>query len=309
MSTTKKQYATKIPEQKKIELNATLERLEQGVRNVFTSDKYLEYLRFFAKMHNYSFNNTILILSQLPTASMCASYQTWKSLKCPVKRGQKGLQILVPVPYKQEKLISCKDKNGQPVRNADGTEQKETLYIDRVSFHIGKVFDISQTDGELPNLSTELTGSQEGFAQALGELMKHSDIPIAYDNDLFGSTTNGYYHLEENRIALRPAISINQCMKTLIHEKAHSLLHRKDGSHYTRNEAEVQAESIAFVVSEIIGLDTSDYSFGYVASWSSGKELKELQQSLSLIEKTSREILTWITDNCSLSIPDNKLTV
>lgn len=302
MSTNRKQYAKKTQEELKLELDETLSRLEQGVRNVFTSDKYLEYLRFFAKMHNYSFNNTILILSQLPTASLCASYQTWKSLKCPVKKGQKGLSILVPIPYKQERLVSCTDGNGHVLYNADGSEKTEKVYIDRLFFRIGKVFDISQCDGELPTLSNELTGSQDCFAQALTELMQNSDIPIAYDNSLSGSSTNGYYHIEEHRIALRCGMSTNQCMKTLIHEKAHSLLHGKDGNHYTRNEAEVQAESIAFVVSEILGLDTSSYSFGYIASWSSGKELKELQQSLSVIEKTSKEILTWITNNSSLSI-------
>lgn len=308
MSTTKSKYA-KSAEQKKFELDETLKRLEQGVRDVFTSENYLEYLRFFAKMHNYSFNNTILILSQLPTASFCASYQTWKSLKCPVKKGQKGLSILVPIPYKQEQSVTCKDKNGQTIYNSDGSKQTEKIYVERICFRIGKVFDISQTAGELPTLAHELYGNNDGFAKAITELMENPDIVIAYDNDLIGTNTNGYYHVAEHRIALKSGMSINQTMKTLIHERAHSILHTKDGNHYTRNEAEVQAESTAFVVSEVLGLDTSDYSFGYIAGWSNGKDLKELQQSLSIIEKTSREILTWITDNCSLSIPNMKLTV
>lgn len=308
MSTTKSKYA-KSAEQIKIELDETLKRLEQGVRDVFTSENYLEYLRFFAKMHNYSFNNTILILSQLPTASFCASYQTWKSLKCPVKKGQKGLSILVPIPYKQEQTVACKDKNGQTIYNSDGSKQTEKIYVERICFRIGKVFDISQTAGELPTLAHELYGNNDGFAKAITELMQNPDIVIDYDNDLIGTNTNGYYHVAEHRIALKSGMSINQTMKTLIHERAHSILHTKDGNHYTRNEAEVQAESTAFVVSEVLGLDTSDYSFGYIAGWSNGKDLKELQQSLSIIEKTSREILTWITDNCSLSIPNMKLTV
>lgn len=285
------------------EINQTLARLQTGVKDVFTSENYRHYLKFFAKMHNYSFNNTILILSQLPSASYCASYQTWKSLQCPVRKGEKGLKVLVPIPYKQETLVDCKDKNGHIIRNNDGTAKKEKIYVDRISFKLGNVFDISQVDGDVPSLTTELKGTNRGFAKALKELMQNSDIPIAYDNDLIGTDTNGYYHVTENRIALRSGMSINQCMKTLIHEKAHSILHNGNGAKYTRNEAEVQAESIAFVVSEILGLQTDSYSFGYIAGWSRDKELRELQHSINIIDKTSRKILKWIEENSSLSIP------
>lgn len=293
---------TKSREELQQEINLTLARLQQGVQDVFSSNNYKHYLQFFAKMHNYSFNNTILILSQLPTASLCASYQTWKSVKCPVRRGQTGIKILVPVPYKTEMLVDCKDPQGNIVFNADGTPRQQKVFVERTAFRLGNVFDISQVDGDVPSLTQELKGTKEGFAKALNELMTNSDIPIVYDTDLYGTGTNGYYHVKENRIALRSGMSVNQCMKTLIHEKAHSLLHNGKGAKYSRNEAEVQAESIAYVVSEVLGLDTSDYSFGYIASWSKNKELIELQHSISVIDKTSKEILKWIADNSSLTI-------
>lgn len=297
-----KTKTSKSREQIQAEINLTLERLQQGVKDVFTSDNYKNYLQFFAKMHNYSFNNTILILSQLPTASLCASFQTWKSLKCPVKKGETGIKILVPIPYKQELLMDCKDQQGNVILNADGTKQKEKVYVERTTFRLGHVFDVSQVTGEIPSLSHELEGTTKGFSKAIKELMANSDVPITFDNTLSGTSTNGYYHVTEHRIALKRGMSANQTMKTLIHEKAHSLLHNGNGAKYSRNEAEVQAESIAFVVSEILGLDTSDYSFGYIASWSGGKELNELQQSVAIIDKTSREILKWIDENSSLSI-------
>ncbi len=284
------------------EINLTLARLQQGVQDVFTSENYRNYLQFFARTHNYSFNNTILILSQLPTASLCASFQTWKSLKCPVKRGETGIKILVPIPYRTEMLIDCKDQQGNTLINADGTVQQQRVYVERTAFRLGNVFDVSQVNGEIPSLSHELTGTNKGFAKAIKELMANSDIPIAYDKSLADTGSNGYYHITEHRIALRCGMSANQTMKTLIHEKAHSLLHNGTGIKYSRNEAEVQAESIAFVVSEVLGLDTSEYSFGYIASWSKCRELNELQQSITIIDKTSREILKWIGDNCSLSI-------
>lgn len=299
----------KSKEQLQNEINQTLAKLQEGVKDVFTSENYEHYLKFFARMHNYSFNNTILILSQLPTASLCASYPTWKSLKCPVKKGEKGLKILVPIPYRQEMLCECKDEEGHILRNNDGTIKHEKVYVERIAFRLGNVFDVSQTDGQIPSLTTELKGNNKALAKAIKELIQNSDVPIDYDDKLIGTSTNGYYHVTEQRIALKSGMPINQCFKTLIHEKAHSLLHNGTGNKYTRNEAEVQAESIAFVVSEILGLDTSDYSFGYIASWSDGKELSELQQSIVVIDKTSKEILKWICDNSSLSIPTNKLKV
>lgn len=302
-NTVGKNYRQKSREELQNEINLTLEKLQNGVKEVFTSENYRHYLSFFAKMHNYSFSNTILILSQLPTASLCASFQTWASLKCHINKGEKGLKILVPIPYRKETLVECRDTQGNTIINPDGTPKRETVYVECLSFRLGNVFDISQTDGKLPTLTKELDGNNADFETALQELMKNSDIPISYDENLVGTSTNGYYHLNEHRIALRNGMSINQTIKTLIHEKAHSLLHTKNVTNYTRCEAEVQAESIAFVVCEILGLDTSDYSFGYVASWSQNKELQELQQSIAVIDKTSKEILKWITDNSSLTIP------
>lgn len=294
---TQKTYVKKSKEERQLELSKTLQLLEKGVQDVFTSDRYLQYLKFYSRMHNYSFNNTILILSQFPEASFVASYATFKSMHINVKKGSKALKVLVPIPYKKEILKT----------NKDNPEESELIEINKIYFRLGNVFDISMTDGSVPSLVTELTDNPKELEKAISMLMQNNSIPTEFDENLVGTSTNGYYHITDDKICIKPNMSLLQTFKTLIHEKAHSILHRKDCEKYSRNECEVQAESIAFCTCEALGLDTSDYSFGYVASWSQGKELRELQNSLSIIEKTTKEILKWVTENSSLSIPDNRL--
>lgn len=287
----KDKFKKKTNEERKVELTTALQKLEDGVVDMFTSDRYKEYLRFFSKMHNYSFNNTILILSQYPQASRVASFQTWKSLHISVKKGEKAIKVLVPIPYHKE-IVNV---------NADNPEDKEIVKIDKLYFKLGNVFDIGQTDGELPSLSNELLDNPEELTKAIPILMRCNSIPTEFEESLRWDSANGYYHVVDNRIAIKPDMPSAQTFKTLIHEKAHSILHTKD-TKYSRNEAEVQAESIAYIVSNALGLDTSEYSFGYIAGWSKNKDIAELKQSLALIEQTSKSILKWITDNTELQL-------
>lgn len=287
----KDKFKKKTNEERKVELTTALQRLEDGVVDMFTSDRYKEYLRFFSQMHNYSFNNTILILSQYPQASRVASFQTWKSLHISVKKGEKAIKVLVPIPYHKE-IVNV---------NADNPEDKEIVKIDKLYFKLGNVFDIGQTDGELPSLSNELLDNPEELTRAIPILMRCNSIPTEFEESLRWNSANGYYHVVDNRIAIKPDMPSSQTFKTLIHEKAHSILHTKD-TKYSRNEAEVQAESIAYIVSNALGLDTSEYSFGYIAGWSKNKDIAELKQSLALIEQTSKSILKWITDNTELQL-------
>lgn len=300
MTNTKKQYQSKTKEERKAELQNTLEQLEAGVKAVFTSEHYQNYLTFFAKCHDYSFNNVALILAQMPTATLCNSFQTWKSMKMPVKKGEKGIKILVPIPYRQEKLIDCKDSQGQAILNNDGSVKQETAYIDRISFRVGHVFDVSQVDGELPKLTESLKGNPPQLAKAVKQWIKTSPIPIAYDNTLDNTETYGYYHITEKRIALKKNDNL-QVFKTLCHEYAHYLMHGADRAKYTRNEREVQAESVAYICCAALGLDVSSYSFNYIASYSNNREVTELRNSLKLIEQTSKTILKFITDNTCLT--------
>lgn len=271
-------YMTKSKEDKQREMNTIIKTLEDGVRDVFSSEKYKRYLEFCGKFHHYSFNNIMLILIQCPNAQMCASYTTWKSLKMQVRKGEKGIKILCPIPYSYKK-------------KGDADEDENTL-LSGVCFKIGHVFDISQVDGDMPSLADELTDNPENLNDIIDKLINSSPVPITYDYSLHKEIGNGYYDLENKSIALRAGMSSLQTLKTLIHEIAHSILH--NDINYSDRKAEVEAESIAFVVCSALCLDTSDYSFEYIASWSSGRELKELKASLSVIEEISKEILILV---------------
>jgi len=281
---------TKTKKKKSLEMKNILETLENGIRDVFNSEKYKNYLDFCSKFHNYSFNNIILILSQCPNAKMWASYATWKSLKMPVRKGEKGIRILVPIPFNYEKK-----------KDSDDEDEEETIIVKGVRFKVGHVFDVSQVEGEIPELVDDLNLNPEYLDLIIDELIQNSTVPISYDPFLKKGDSNGYYNPITDAIALRKNMSSLQTFKTLIHETAHSILHNKNCKDYSRRECEVQAESVAYVVSATLGIDVSDYSFGYIASWSEGKDLKELRSSLSVIEKTSKEIIDWITRTTNLN--------
>ena len=212
---------------------------------------------------------------QYPNAQMCASYTTWKKLKMQVRKGERGIKILCPIPYYYKKK-----------ENTDESEEEKV--ISAVGFKIGHVFDISQVDGEVPMLAEELTANPDNLNDLIDKVIASSPVPVIYDNKITKNDGNGYYDMKTKTIALRAGMGSLQTFKTLIHEIAHSIMHNEK---YPDRKAEVEAESVAFVVCSALGLDTSDYSFEYIAAWSSSKELKELRNSLILIERTSRQIL------------------
>ena len=285
-------------------LKEITDRLEQGITELFDSERYKEYLQVMSKFHNYSFNNTLLIAMQKPDASYIAGFNAWKNnFGRNVMRGEKGIRILAPSPYKIRQEVEKKDpQTGKTVIGADGKPVMETKEIQIPAYKVVAVFDVSQTEGrELPSLSTnELTGDVEQYEDFFAALEKTSPVPMGFEK--IEGTAHGYYHLEEKRIAIDEGMSELQNLKTAIHEIAHAKLHDIDlnapqegqPDRPDRRTREVQAESIAYTVCQHYGLDTSDYSFGYVAGWSSGRELAELKSSLETIRATAAEIINSI---------------
>ena len=277
------------------------DRLEAGIQALFESEQYKAYLTAMSKFHNYSFNNTLLIAMQKPDASLVAGFGKWRDdFERHVKKGEKGIKILAPSPYKVKKQMEKIDPATQkPVIGADGKPVTEEREIEIPVFRVVTVFDVSQTEGkEIPDIAvSELTGSVEQYQDFFAALEKASPVPIAFENIEGGA--HGYYHLEEKRIAIDEGMSELQTLKTAIHEIAHAKLHAIDkdtpateqADRSDRRTREVQAESVAYAVCQHYGLDTSDYSFGYVAGWSSGRELSELKASLETIRKAANELI------------------
>ena len=277
------------------------DRLETGIQELFESERYKAYLTTMSKFHSYSFNNTLLIAMQ--GGQLVAGYNKWRdNFHRNVKKGEKAIKILAPAPFKAKKEVQKLDAQGRPVMGKDGKPVTEVQEIQVPAFKIVSVFDVSQTEGEpLPSIGVEeLTGSVERYGEFFKALEQTSPVPIGFEDIPGGS--HGYYHLTEKRIAIQAAMSELQTLKTAIHEIAHSKLHAIDPEAPAIEQAdrpdsrtrEVQAESVAYAVCQHYGLDTSDYSFGYVAGWSSGKELKELKASLETIRATAHELITTI---------------
>ena len=285
-------------------LKEITDRLEQGITELFDSERYKEYLQVMSKFHNYSFNNTLLIAMQKPDASLIAGFNAWKNnFGRNVMRGEKGIRILAPSPYKVKREVEKKDpQTGKAVIGRDGKPVMETQEVQIPAYKVVAVFDVSQTEGrELPSISAnELTGDVEQYGDFFAALEKTSPVPMGFEK--IEGSSHGYYHLEEKRIAIDEGMSELQNLKTAIHEIAHAKLHDIDlnapqeeqGDRPNRRTREVQAESIAYTVCQHYGLDTSDYSFGYVAGWSSGRELAELKSSLETIRATAAEIINSI---------------
>ena len=288
-------------------LKEITDRLEQGIMELFDSDRYKEYLRVMSNFHNYSFNNTLLIAMQKPDASLVAGFQSWKNnFKRNVVKGEKGIKILAPSPFKiKQEMEKIDPATQKPVIGADGKPVKEEKEITIPAFKVVSVFDVSQTEGkELPDIAVDmLTGDVECFKDVFAALEKTSPVPIGFEK--IEGNSHGYYHLEEKRIAIDEGMSELQTIKTAIHEIAHAKLHDIDPNAPKEEQAgrpdrrtrEVQAESVAYAVCQHYGLDTSDYSFGYVAGWSSGRELDELKSSLETIRSTAAEIINSIDEH------------
>lgn len=277
------------------------DRLETGIQELFESERYKAYLTTMSKFHSYSFNNTLLIAMQ--GGQLVAGYNKWRDdFHRNVKKGEKAIKILAPAPFKAKKEVQKLDAQGRPVMGKDGKPVTEVQEIQVPAFKIVSVFDVSQTEGEpLPSIGVEeLTGSVERYGEFFKALEQTSPVPIGFEDIPSGS--HGYYHLTEKRIAIQEGMSELQTLKMAIHEIAHSKLHAIDPEAPAIEQAdrpdsrtrEVQAESVAYAVCQHYGLDTSDYSFGYVAGWSSGKDLKELKASLETIRATAHELITTI---------------
>lgn len=282
-------------------VKAITDKLEAGIAALFQSETYKAYLSTMAKFHNYSLNNTLLIAMQKPDATLVAGYQAWqKQHQRHVRKGEKGIQIIAPSPYKAKKEREVLDPTtGRPKLDAQGKPVKETVEVEYPAFRVATVFDVSQTEGkELPSLGVdELSGKVDGYSRLLTALKEICPVPIGFEQ--IGSGAKGYYHTTEQRIALQEGMSEMQTVKTLIHEMAHQRLHshEKEKPREERLSArskEVEAESVAYTVCQHFGIDTSDYSFGYIAGWSSGKETAELKESLSKIRDAASEMITVI---------------
>ena len=276
-------------------------RLEQGVQAIFDSDRYKEFLTAMSKFHDYSMNNTILIAMQ--GGNLVMGFRQWeKEFDRHVKKGEKGIKIFAPAPYKVKKLVDKIDpETRKPMLDREGKAIKEEKEITVPAFKVINVFDISQTEGkEFPDLSVKpLLADVEQYEDFFAALEKASPVPIAFEQITNGA--NGYFSLTDKRIAIKEGVSELQAVKTAIHEIAHAKLHDVDlnappeeQNRVDRHTREVEAESVAYTVCQHFGLDTSDYSFGYVAGWSSGKEMTELKASLETIQATAKELITEI---------------
>lgn len=267
------------------------DKLEAGIKEVFTSDKYREYLSTMQKFHNYSYNNSMLILLQKPEASYVAGYKTWETLERHVRKGEKGITILAPCSYKAKKAVEVIDPNmGQVKRDLQGNPVKEEKEITYANFKAISIFDYSQTEGKpLPELAQELKGEIPDYMILMDSVREIAPVPVRFEE--WDKSKKGHYDLANKEIVIKSGMSDLQTVKTAIHETAHSILH-KDQAHVKDSATmEVEAESVAFVVCQHLGLDTSDYSFGYLAGWSSDKELPELKSSLQTIQKTAHEVI------------------
>ena len=251
-------------------------KLEAGLNEMYHSGKYAEMLKFYSRFHHYSVNNCMLILLQKPEASLVAGFQTWKKQGRFVKRGEKGIRIFAPCPHKF--TVEVTNDKGEKV------EEEHTW----TGFKAVSVFDISQTDGkEIPEVTHTLTASLENYESLLKLIIQESDVTITFED--FPEDAFGYYDLKENKIVVKPGLSNAQTVKTLIHERAHSIMHTEDGEE--RSQKEIEAESVAYIVSSWLGIDTSAYSFGYVAEWSKTEDTKQLKESLERIQQTAAYLI------------------
>lgn len=291
-------------------LKEITDSIEAGIKELFESDKYKSYLQTMSRFHKYSLNNTMLISMQKPDATLVAGFNKWRDgFSRHVKKGETGIKIIAPTPYKiKEEREKLDPQTKAPLLDASGKVQTEEVEIHIPMFRVVSVFDVSQTEGEpLPTLASNLTGNVEQFEVFMEAVKRTAPVPIEIKT--MAEDTDGYYHIEDNRIAIREGMSEVQTISAAIHEVAHSLLHnremekelqaqqgesKKPMKPKDRNTEEVEAESISFAVCSYYGIQTAENSLGYIATWSKGKELAELRASLETINKTSSELISGI---------------
>ena len=286
------------------QLKEITDKLEQGVAEVFSSDKYKQFLDTMAKFPRYSVNNNILIMMQKPDAQICQSFTGWKEMGRFVKKGEKGIKIIAPAPYTIQREQNKLDESGRPMMDHDGEPIMESVEIKINAFKVVSTFDVSQTDGkELPSLGVdELMGSVDGYGTFFEALKQSCPVPMTFE-DIPGGA-KGFYSQTEKRIAIQEGMSEVQTVKTAIHEMAHQKLHAIElgNKDLNRNSKEVEAESVAYTVCQHYGIDTSDYSFSYVAGWSEGREMPELKASLETIRRAASEMISTIDEKLEVLV-------
>ena len=295
------------------DMDSIMQSLESGVEELFTSNRYQEFLKTMAKFHNYSFNNTMLIAMQRPDATLVTSYKNWQSMGRQVMKGEKGITIIAPAPYKKMKEKEVLDENQRPIMGTDGKPKTEQVEVIVPHFKAVTVFDIAQTSGEpIQILAPELlTAAVQDFDSFMQAIQKISPVPIRFDE--INGNANGYYHNVDKEIVIKKGLSESQTLKTAIHETAHAKLHDKEimeslGVEKDRLTKEVEAESIAYCVCSSFGLDTSDYSFPYIAGWSSSREMKEMKASMDVIRKTAGEMIDQLTEELEIILEEKQKT-
>lgn len=269
-------------------------QLEEGIRQLYDSDKYAVWLDVMSKFHNYSFRNCMLIAMQKPDATHVAGFKKWQSLERHVMKGEKGIRIIAPSPFKIKTECMQKDSDGNTVLDAWGNAVYSEVEINIPSYKVITVFDISQTKGKpLPEITSMLADNDKDYGTLIEAACIYSSVPVNIIEINNGS--NGFFDRNTNSIGIKSGMSESQTFKTIIHETAHSLLHAEDDDK-SRNQKEVEAESVAYAVCRHFGIDASDYSFGYIAGWSRNDDLKEFRSSLELIQKTADGIITGIEE-------------
>lgn len=287
-----------------VQIDEITKKLEEGVKALFDSEKYMNYLKVMSKFHNYSFNNSLLIAMQMPQASLVAGYSKWKTtFHRQVEKGQKAIKIIAPSPYKIDKIQDKIDPDtNRPMLDSSGNTIKEKVKVVIPAYKVTNVFDVSQTSGEpIPSLVNELSGDVEEYNKFIEAIKKTSTVPIKFAE--IDTSAKGYYNIEDKCIVIKDNMSEVQTAKTLIHEIAHSILHEKDNGiekEADRNTKEVQAESVAYATCQHFNIDTTDYSFGYIAGWSSGKDVEELRNSMNVIRQTASDLINGIEKNLSM---------
>ena len=295
------------------DMDSIMQSLESGVEELFTSNRYQEFLKTMAKFHNYSFNNTMLIAMQRPDATLVTSYKNWQSMGRQVMKGEKGITIIAPAPYKKMKEKEVLDENQRPIMGTDGKPKTEKVEVTVPHFKAVTVFDIAQTSGEpIQTLAPELlTAAVQDFDSFMQAIQKISPVPIRFDE--INGNANGYYHNVDKEIVIKKGLSESQTLKTAIHETAHAKLHDREimeslGVEKDRLTKEVEAESVAYCVCSSFGLDTSDYSFPYIAGWSSSREMKEMKASMDVIRKTAGEMIDQLTEELEIILEEKQKT-
>ena len=295
------------------DMDSIMQSLESGVEELFTSNRYQDFLKTMAKFHNYSFNNTMLIAMQRPDATLVTSYKNWQSMGRQVMKGEKGITIIAPAPYKKMKEKEVLDENQRPIMGTDGKPKTEQVEVTVPHFKAVTVFDIAQTSGEpIQTLAPELlTAAVQDFDSFMQAIQKISPVPIRFDE--IDGNANGYYHNADKEIVIKKGLSESQTLKTAIHETVHAKLHDKEimeslGVEKDRLTKEVEAESVAYCVCSSFGLDTSDYSFPYIAGWSSSREMKEMKASMDVIRKTAGEMIDQLTEELEIILEEKQKT-